>query len=428
MLCASLGTAALMTLSCGRHLPDRFDVTIIGIDGASWRVIDPLLAEGELPHVARLLAEGVGAPLQSRRPLVSPAVWTTIATGVPRNRHGIRSFRGARGGLVSSRDRRVPALWTQASAAGIRTAVIGWWATYPAEQIDGAIISERALKIRDADLQDMFRGRLSAIELGTLVYPPEIADLVGEVLATPQAPGGQERYTPEAQRDRMRAEDDAIVDALARLRARMGPFGLEMVLLRGVDVVSHFFWKFHEPDAAVYPEAERPTPDEVARYGRTIADHYRHVDALLSTLGATGSRSHVVVLLSDHGFEAGRQRFHHGLLSGTHKSDAALYGILVAAGGPLRRGVRLAEASILDVAPTVLHLLGLPIPGDVAGAVLTEALEPVWLQAHPEHRSEASATAATKPSAGPTGEQDDDTRSPTDKLMEKELKALGYIE
>ena len=101
---------------------ERLRVTLIGIDGATWRVLDPLLARGELPNVARLIANGVRAPLRSRIPLYSAAVWTTMATGVRRERHGITDFQMPDGHLSASVHRRVPAIWTVVSRAGRRSA------------------------------------------------------------------------------------------------------------------------------------------------------------------------------------------------------------------------------------------------------------------------------------------------------------------
>ena len=134
----------------------------------------------------------------------------------------------------------------------------------------------------------------------------------------------------------------------------------------------------------------------------------------------------VVLLVSDHGFEAGRQRFHtNAILSGTHKGEAAIDGVLVAAGGPFRTGARVEGIRIYDVAPTVLHLLGLPVPADFEGRVATAALDPGWLRRHPLR----SAPADTGP---PVALPDDlpaaGGASPVDEDLREELRALGYIE
>jgi arylsulfatase A-like enzyme len=103
-----------------------------------------------------------------------------------------------------------------------------------------------------------------------------------------------------------------------------------------------------------------------------------------------------------------------------HRTEAALHGVLVMAGGPIRRGARLDGATILDVAPTVLHLLGLPIPEELEGTVLTETLEPEWLAAHPVVKR-TLATPTTTAGGGTTPDA-------LEERLREELRALGYLE
>ena len=404
---------AILLAGCAERPRAGVSVTLIGIDGAAWRVIDPLLAAGEMPNLARLVAAGVRGPLRSQLPLVSPPVWTSIATGVSRQRHGIRGFTTA-GRIVMSLDRRVPALWTLASASGLRSVVVGWWATYPAEEIDGIVVSERALKLREEDLRVVLGERRGDAKLGNLVQPPDFLAKLEDVLAAPSPEEG-----PLAVPARMRTEDASVTKTLLRLREIAGPFVLEMALLRGVDVVSHHFWRFYEPDARAYGAAERPTPEDAEAYGRVVPDHYRFVDELLAELAAP-SPGHVVLVLSDHGFEAGHQPFGDGAVFGTHESEAALDGILVGAGGPLTVGARVEGATILAVAPTVLHLLGLPIPAGLEGHVLRAALDAEWLASHPVR--DGPAFAGLPVTAPPASGRDLEER------LHEELRALGYVE
>ncbi len=406
-------------------------VSIYGIDGATWKVIDPLLAAGELPNLDHLIRNGTRAPLRSRKPLVSPPVWTTIATGVPRGIHGIRNFivkgKAARtrpgGRLVSSRDRKAHALWTIASEHGVRSAVLGWWATYPAEAIDGVVVSERALKTRESDLTSLFGGRETSRT--ALVYPPEIMPSVAAILGASPEPadsGGEREERAEVLKS-MQIEDRALARSLLVLRETRGPFRLEMVLMRGVDVISHHFWKFYEPDSDAYREEDRPTAEEVAREGSTVTDHYRFVDRLIGELVAENRPGDVVMIVSDHGFEAGMQPYRKGVLSGTHKSDAALDGIFIASGGPVRRGTRLPSVSILDIAPTALYLLELPIAKNLRGRPVEEALVPQWREAHAVQRVDAyDGPAVLLPDKAPNGE------SPVDDAVMEQLRGLGYVE
>lgn len=422
---ARLGALLLLALVAGCGEP-RLHVTVLGIDGATWRVIDPLLARGELPNLRHLIEAGVRAPLRSERPLISPAIWTTIATGVSRDQHGIRRFVKRGIGLVSARDRQVPALWTLASRAGLRSAVVGWWATYPAESIEGAIVSERALKTREEDLRLRFQHGLRAPELARLTHPPEVLEMLAATLF--RMP---DRAEGESDDDwllkRVRAEDAASLATLAGLRHRMGPFDLELVLVRGVDPVSHTFWRHYEPAAAAYAELPPLTERETARYGSAIEDHYRFVDGLLGDLPARAAEDRVILVLSDHGFSAHLETLPRGTaLTGHHKDAEALDGVFIAAGGPVRAGGgRATGVSIYDVAPTILHLLGLQVAPSLSGSVLTEIFEPEWVAAHPVRHGEAYPGP---PVDLPEDVQEGGRDSGVDARLRDELRALGYIE
>src|SRR6185503_9377083 len=67
-------------------------ILLVGLDAADWAAIDPLVAQGKLPTFARLLGAGKAATLVSTPPLVSPIIWTTIATGRPPDEHGVLDF------------------------------------------------------------------------------------------------------------------------------------------------------------------------------------------------------------------------------------------------------------------------------------------------------------------------------------------------
>lgn len=412
---------------CGPAPPS---VTLIGIDGATWHVMDPMLERGELPNLAGLIESGVRAPLRSELPLISPPIWTTVATGLSRERHGIRDF-SSESGFASSRDRRTPALWTIASHHGLRSAVLGWWATFPAERIDGVMVSERALKTRESDIAEMFEG-IPGPAADWLTHPPDAFHTLSEIeieLALPPLLAS----APEQTRvlGRMRLEDAVSARALLAFRDASGPFDLELLLLRGVDPVSHFFWRYHEPGATVYDPAQRPGADDVARWGDVVEGHYRYVDDLLGQLLADSppSGERVVLVVSDHGFEAGAQPFRSGqVLSGTHDSEQALDGIFIASGGPIRAhrtsgaDDTAERVSIYDVAPTVLRLLDLPVAAELEGRVMDEILDPEWAARHPLTPVERYAMPATAlpPGAG--------SASPADARLGNELRALGYIE
>ena len=114
------GPPGMREALAARVLKDRsvrsgYKVALIGLDGADWELIDPLIARGRLPHLARLKAGGAWGPLRSMDPMLSPLLWTTVATGKPPEQHGIIDFlvRDPATGKpvpVSSRARRVKAI------------------------------------------------------------------------------------------------------------------------------------------------------------------------------------------------------------------------------------------------------------------------------------------------------------------------------
>ncbi|MFQ5768287.1 MAG: alkaline phosphatase family protein, partial [Acidobacteriota bacterium] len=122
---------------------------VIGIDGLEWDILLPLLHEGDLPHLAHLMKHGVYGTLRTFEPTLSPVIWTTIATGKPASQHGILDFgyrgKDGREHLYTSRDRKIRAIWNILSERGLRVNVAGWWDTWPAEQVNGAMVSQFSL-------------------------------------------------------------------------------------------------------------------------------------------------------------------------------------------------------------------------------------------------------------------------------------------
>src|SRR5712692_2196546 len=137
---------ALLTLGCRSEAP-RSRVLVLGLDGMDPQVVDLLMAEGKMPNFAKLRQDGAYGRLVSSPPLLSPIIWTTIATGKPPDQHGIGHFVAVNEKTgeqlpVTSQMRRVKALWNILSDGRRRVDVVGWWATWPAESVHGTIVSD----------------------------------------------------------------------------------------------------------------------------------------------------------------------------------------------------------------------------------------------------------------------------------------------
>ena len=126
--------------------PTVAPLLVIGVDGLEWNVVLTMLREGSLPNLAQLMRQGIYGQLKTLRNPDSPAVWTSVATGKIPAKHGIVAFtrRDDEGNrqLYNNGDRKTKALWNILSDYRKRVAVIGWWMTYPVEEINGIMVAQ----------------------------------------------------------------------------------------------------------------------------------------------------------------------------------------------------------------------------------------------------------------------------------------------
>ena len=138
-----LAVAFLLLPSCSsKPTPGR--VVVLGFDGMDPQAVDLLMSEGKLPNFATLRQQGAYGRLISSEPLLSPIVWTTIATGKTPEEHQIGHFVAVNEQTgeqlpVTSQMRKAKAIWNILSDAGRTVDVVGYWATWPAETVNGSI-------------------------------------------------------------------------------------------------------------------------------------------------------------------------------------------------------------------------------------------------------------------------------------------------
>lgn len=348
---------------------------IVGIDGASPRVTEPLLAAGRLPNLAAIARDGVSGRLRSRLPLASPRIWNTITTGKRPEKHGISWFTREEEGrteLLLSTDRTTHALWNIASDAGLRVGVVNFWNTYPPAIVDGIVVSDHLLpsevetRIQLTGAADAPSGptvypgtwRARALELSAggariVEGPDPLADLASRV-ALPNASSYRLFANPR--------RDEGLARIALAIEDEIHP-SLLMCLLPGIDRVSHLLWGGLEPPERYPPELRR-TPDERAAMAEALEAYYVFTDALIGALAARFGPGDLVVVVSDHGFEAGSPL---EFLTGAHNSSAAADGVLFARGPGIPAGQPAGPIGIADVTPTVLAWLGLPVAEDMDG-------------------------------------------------------------
>jgi len=417
---------ALLFAACdgGARAPEREAgrgrVVLIGIDGATLRVIEPMLARGALPQLGSLAAGGVSGPLRSLEEITSPRIWNSVATGKLPEKHGIDGFArvgpDGRARLLLSSDRRAHALWNIASDAGKTVAVVNFWNTYPPEIVRGAMVSDHILA-REIEGRRALSGAADAPS-AALLHPAHLRELVSEAAAAPPIarrsdpfrdndalPG----YMDREQLSRRFEEDDALARMALALEAELQP-DLLMLLLPGIDRVSHFLWGSLEPQDR-YPEVLRQSRAEQIAGREALYDYYAYTDELLAAVLRRYGDDDLVIVLSDHGFEAGGGL---GILTGVHEGEGARDGVVFLRGPGIPRRTRSGDLSVLDIAPTVLAWWGLPVGEDMDG-------RPAPFLAGPPPRTIAShdTTPVERVTSEASGLED---------TIVEQLRSLGYID
>lgn len=376
-------------------LPRTRKVMIIGLDGADWQVVDPLLQAGRLPVLAKLLRRGVRADLRSNTPMLSPLLWTTVATGKAPEEHGIMDFllvepETGRKVPMSSRFRRVKALWSILTDLGLESQFIAWWATWPAEQVRGTMVTDRVSYSLFAGL-DLQPGESTA----GLTFPPGYMAEVRERLVAPEEisydeirrflhidPSDFQRGVALLHSPPQSPPEDAVVAMARTVAASRSYHALALDLLgrgqpdlfaiyyEGIDQVGHRFQHY------MRPKMEQVSQEEYLRYRDAVTAYYIYQDELLGELVQLADPATVFLILSDHGFRngAGRPRDVVPYVSEKPGLWHRRYGIFTLTGPGVRQG-RLDTVSLYDIAPTVLHLLGLPGAVDMPGRILSEAFQ-----------------------------------------------------
>ncbi len=421
-------TAALVA-GCGRgpsrHAPK---VLILGIDGFDWNIIDPLVVRGRMPAMAQLLAEGTRADLLTLVPLEkSPVIWTTIATGhLPdvKGRGFLVAGEPGSARAYTSWHRTTRAFWNILPPEKITVAVLGWLETWPAERIGGAIVSDYVqYDVAEGDKAQRLAHRTYPESLfaeieSLVVYPKDVSDeRIAPLLGAALDPSEPDEAIRRGVEDlRWIFAGDLTFTALAEEWLSRRPEDVVAVYLRGPDAVCHKFWGDRERRAAGEQGVRR-----VALFGETIDRYYEETDRFIARILARIDLSRTTLLLvSDHGFQGGREGLDGSVRAGIwmHRE---LGTILVAGPGAKGRGLREKGARVVDVFPTLLHLLDLPVGDDMDG-------EPArWLLS----RAAGSERPVRHIRTWETGEKPEipgALASPVDEQIRERVEALGYAE
>ncbi len=408
-------------------VPTQRKVLLIGWDAADWEHITPLIEQGLLPNLSRLIDEGVMGNLATLHPVLSPMLWNSIATGKHAYKHGIHGFiepdptHGAR--PYSSHSRTARALWNIFTHEGLRSNVINWWASHPAEPINGCVVTNAFAGVGI----DPTTGRF-LIGRGT-VHPADKAQFYARFKMFPNevTPEMLLSFCPRAaevnQDEDMRLEmlarvisETATTQAVATAIATLEPWDFMAVYFTGIDHFSHAFMPYHPPRMKNVPERDFEI------YKDVVTGAYRFHDLILARLLELAGPETTVVLVSDHGFESRELR-----PKNMPKEPAGpavwhrRYGIFVAKGPGIKKDERIYGASLLDIAPTILALYGLPVGRDMDGRALIEIFD---------DPPEVKTIPSWEEVAGEFGAVPSDNAMTSDESSElmRQFVALGYID
>lgn len=442
------------------ELPARW--LVVGWDGADWQFLLPLLEQGRLPHLESLLRTGSYGTLASIVPTLSPAIWTTVATGRTPGEHEILHFYNQRPilerwwqrlrnfgeldrQLYTNADRRKRAVWNLLSEHDRSVLVVGYHNTFPVEPVDGVMVSNYLVQDSVGQAMDMDPGGDggggSGLAAG-LVHPqdqlrqvldvqrevnarvPDVVDLFADIPADERNDflRASRRLDPDADQKpyflvHAWVFDTIVAEAAEQYLAR-AEHDLTMVHFQAADWASHRFLYYRAPalyEAMDWDAATRERLDaDMDRYRGTVDAFYEYLDRRLGRLLEHRTDDMGVLLLSDHGFAADPDPE----IPGGH--DHAPPGMIVLDGPGIRPG-QIDDASVYDILPTLVASLGLPLAEDLVGAPLVESFCDA---AYDPSEQPTVASYGQGSSYVPKIKKPDDL----DQELMQQLRSLGYID
>ena len=404
-------------------------VLLIGWDSADWRVINPLLDAGKLPHLEQLVNGGVIGNLSTLYPVLSPMLWTSIGTGKRPFKHGIHGFAEPdpdTGGVrpITNLSRKTKAIWNILSQHKKKCVVVGWWPSHPAEPLpNGVMVSNHYQRAPNKDPAKPW-----PMQSGT-VWPSRLEESLAELRVHPGELCAEHilPFVPKAAE--IDQEKDRRLESLAKIIADCAsvqsaatelihsePWDFMAVYFDAIDHFGHGFMKYHPPRQAHISEKD------FELYNGVIEAGYRYHDMMLGVLMAMAGSDTTVVLMSDHGFHPDNLRPSSIPMEPAGPAiEHRHYGIIAAKGPGLKKDERIYGATLLDITPTLLSLFDLPVGQDMDGKPLVNLFE-------------KAPKIETIPSwddvPGKDGSYPPDTKLSAGEAKEaiKQLEALGYIE
>lgn len=379
--------------------PTAGQVRIIAMDAGSLDFVTSVTAEGRLPNFGRILDAGAVMRLATIHPTSPEAVWAAVATGKLPQKNGVRSAgvyqlasgRGepllllpnycyaqalVRFGLLVEEPHtqaalRARTLWSILSSVGISVGVVDWPLTSPAPVVRGYVVSDTFHELADVP---------SGLGGPPRLYPGDRLADAFRVLEQERASATSNSIAdgegPLEPRFEQPTRVDRLYDRLARELDAAMPAQATVMRYQSLDMAGHYFLRFSSPGEF----GDATTAGERRRYGMVLERRYGLIDEAIGRSMAALGPDDLLLVISGFGMEPlsfGRRLLEQVIgdpdVNGTH--EGAPDGFMMAYGGMVGRGRLPARASVVDVVPTVLYFLGLPIGRDMDGYARTDLFE-----------------------------------------------------
>jgi len=358
-------------------------VLLIGWDAADWNIINPLLQQGRLPTLAGLINRGVKGNMSTMNPPYSPMLWTSVATGKTPDKHGVLGFIEIETEQqivrpVTVTQRKTRAIWNILHHKGLKSNLIGWWPSHPAEPINGVVVS------------DLFPKPIGKYEEKWplpkgCIHPQSLTTELSDLRMHPQELTGAHilPFIPKA--EKIEERDEKSLHILTKIVAHNTSVHAAHTWLMensewnftGVyyDMIDHFchaFMKFHPPKLPAISQSNYDI------FKHAVEGAYIYQDMMLERSLQLAGDDTLVVVMSDHGYVSGNNRM---LTQPDIHASPALehreFGMFVMSGPGIKRNETVYGASLLDITPTLLHYLELPVGEDMDGRILQDVFENV---------------------------------------------------
>lgn len=429
------------------------NVLIFALDAATFSIIDTLVAAGKLPTFEKLMQNGVRAPFKTMEPTRSPVLWTSIATSKMPQEHGIWDFvlskmpgtsftRGRfkypdgsglqnlsgflsdisfiRNVPYTSNLRKTRAFWNILSDYGREVGVIGWYTSFPAEPVNGFLVSDGLFFTTQED---------KAAGDGLLTFPPELNEVIEDSLLDyttvsderlisifelkPRTWGLMQKSQYFENMSYLLRETYTKDENTFRVaKMLLKEFGVDdpdvtAVYFKALDEVSHAACEENMDELLSDKENDSICWDN-------IKTAYQHTDEWMIEIMKLIDEETITMVISDHGFS-------YGDLSGESQVGhwEAQDGIFILSGPDIRNNREIPPVTLMDFLPTLLYIQNLPVAEDLQGEVVRAAFEEEFLAANPV------SYIPTYEYAREQSEQP--VESEFNKEIEKKLKSLGYL-